>query len=204
MDSDIDGFSDTVVSLEELEQESVVDDITQEVVQFVQKGWPLRMTDESLQPYYHVRSELSLGGKDLKCLVRGQRVIMPQKLRQKVLGIAHEGHLGMVRMKQRCREVVWSPGMAKQVENWVTDSEACLLSGKSVRPRVAPLQPVQWPAGPWDRIQINVFGELHAGPYSQRFMIVVHDLFSKWPEVQVMQNVTTVTVIDFLQSLFAR
>ena len=35
-------------------------------------------------------------------------------------------------------------------------------------------------------------------------MIVVHDLFSKWPEVQVMQNVTTATVIDFLQSLFVR
>ena len=159
--------SDTIVSLEELEQESVVDDITQEVVQFVQKGWPLRMTDESLQRYYHVRSELFLWGKDLKCLARGQRVIRPQKLREKVLGIAHEGHLGMVRMKQRCREVVWWPGMDKQVENWVRDCEACLLSGKSVRPRVSPLQPVQWPARPRDRIQIDIFGELHAAPYSQ-------------------------------------
>ena len=107
----------------------------------MQKGWPLRMTDESLQPYYRVRSELSLWGKDLKCLARGQRVIIPQKLREKVLGIAHEGHLGMVRMKQRCREVVWWPGMGKQVENWVRHCEACLLSGKSVHPRVAPLQP---------------------------------------------------------------
>ena len=111
--------------------------------------------------------------------------------------IAHEGHLGMVRMKQRCREGGMWPGMDKQVENWVRDCEACLLSGKSVRPRVAPLQPVQWPAGPWDRIQIDIFGELHAASYSQRFMIVVHDLFSKWPEVHVVQNVTTATVIDF-------
>ncbi len=94
--------------------------------------------------------------------------------------------------------------MDKQVKNWVRDHEVCLLSGKSVRPRVAPLQPVQWPAGPWDRIQIDIFGELHAAPYSQRFMIVVHDLFSKWPEVQVVQNVTIATVIDFLQSLFVR
>ena len=47
------------VSLELKRLESVVDDITQVVVQFVQKGWPLRMTDESLQPYYNVRSDLS-------------------------------------------------------------------------------------------------------------------------------------------------
>ena len=94
------------VSLELKRLESVVDDITQVVVQFVQKGWPLTMTDESLQPYYHVRSDLSLWSKDLKCLAKGQRVIIPQKLRE-VLGIAHEGHLGMVRMKQRCREVVY-------------------------------------------------------------------------------------------------
>ena len=56
MDSDIGVFSDTIVSLEELEQESFVDDITQEVVQFVQKEWLLRMTGKSLQPYYHIRS----------------------------------------------------------------------------------------------------------------------------------------------------
>ena len=107
-------------------------------------------------------------------------------------------------MKQRCREEVWWPGMDKQVENWIRDCEACFLSGKSVRPRVALLQPVQWPAGPWDRIQIDIFGELHAAPYSQRFMIVVHNIFLKWQEVQVVQNVTNPTVIDFLRSLFVR
>ena len=65
-------------------------------------------------------------------------------------------------------------------------------------------EPVQWLAEPWDRIQIDIFGELHAAPYSQRFVIVVHDLFTKWPDVQVVLNVTTATVIDFLQSLSVR
>ena len=107
-------------------------------------------------------------------------------------------------MKQRCGEVVWWPGMDKQVGNWVRDCEACLLCGKSVRPWVTPLQPCQWPAGPSDRLQINVFGELNTAPYSQRFMIVVHDLFATSTKEQVVQNVTSAIDTNFLYSLFFR
>lgn len=44
--------------------------------------------------------------------------------------MAHEGHLGMVRMKQRCREVVWRPGM-EDIEAMVKDCAACLVSTKT-------------------------------------------------------------------------
>ena len=56
-----------------------------------------------------------------------------------MLDLAHEGHLGMVRMKQRCRETVWWPGIDQNIEEMV---RACVRSGKSLQPRPVPLHPI--------------------------------------------------------------
>ncbi|XP_062506256.1 uncharacterized protein K02A2.6-like [Corticium candelabrum] len=78
------------------------------------------------------------------------------------------------------------------------------MSGKSIKPRGAPLQPVEWPEQPEDKLQINIFGEIQAARNSQRFITVVHDMHSKWPEIQTSKDVTTETVITFLRTLFVR
>ena len=98
------------------------------------------------------------------CLARGQLAIIPFSLRGKVLAVAHEGHLGMVRMKQRCRGAIWWPGIDRDIEGLVRECEACILSGNSAHPLVAPLQPIPCPSQPWDKIQIDIVGELHGAP----------------------------------------
>ena len=57
--------------------------------------------------------------------------------------MAHEGHLGIVKVKQRCREVVWWPGIDGDVEAMVRDCTACLVSGKTGPLPAPPLQPLQ-------------------------------------------------------------
>ena len=54
--------------------------------------------------YLPVRKELcSIGQR----VLRGTRTVIPKKLRQQVLEIAHEGHPGIVSMKQRLKCKVW-------------------------------------------------------------------------------------------------
>ena len=140
-----------------------------------------RLEDEQLRGFFNVREELSIWIDC--CLARGQLSIIPSSLRCKVLAVAHEGHLGMVRMKQRCRGAIWWPAIDRDIEGLVRECEACILSGKSVHPHVAPLQLIPWPSQPWDKIQIDIVAELHVAPQNYRYLIVVHDLCSKWPEV---------------------
>lgn len=42
-------------------------------------------------------------------LLRGTKIVIPIKLRERVLNAAHEGHPGIVSMKARTRTKVWWP-----------------------------------------------------------------------------------------------
>jgi len=59
--------------------------------------------------------------------------VVPGALRACVLAMGHDGHLGIVRFKQRCRNVWW-PSIDRDIETLVKDCTACLLGGKTRAP----------------------------------------------------------------------
>jgi hypothetical protein len=172
--------------------------------QYIISGWPAKsQLSPALKPFWAVQSELStaVGGR---VLVRGTRTIIPSSLRRTVLDLAHEGHPGVVRMKQRCRDAVWYPGIDGEIEDYVHNCTACVVSGKSSRPTPGLLQPVALPAGPWRKLSLDIAGEFVAAPQHQRYLIVAVDYYSKWPEVGMCGSPTTAAVTDFLTGLFER
>ena len=86
---------------------------------------------------------------------------------------------GVVRMKQRCRDAVWYPGIDGEIEDYVHNCTACVVSGKSSRPAPGLLQPVALPAGPWRKLALDIAGEFVAAPQHQRYQIVAVDYYSK-------------------------
>ncbi len=84
------------------------------------------------------------------------------------------------------------------------DCAACLLSGKTGHQAPPPLQPLAWPSQPWDHLQLDICGEIQGVPHHQRFLVVVYDLHSKWPELIATGSVTSQVIINFLDSLFSR
>ncbi|KAJ8339345.1 hypothetical protein SKAU_G00361310 [Synaphobranchus kaupii] len=193
----------SAVSLEELQRESEQDPLLSTLCIYIRTGWPSRVP-EGLAPFAGVRHELSCWGN--VCVSRGLCTVVPSGLRARVLSMAHEGHLGIVRVKQRCRDLVWWPGIDRDIETMVKDCVPCLLSGKSGSPASTPLQPTPWPPRPWEHLQLDICGEIHGRgvPHHQRFLVVAYDLHSKWPEVVPAGTVTTRVIIDILEGLFAR
>jgi hypothetical protein len=185
--------------------ETKTDQQLSQLLEFVVKGWPSakRAVPVELQAYWSVQNDLSTTCNG-QCIVRGTRLIVPTSLRAAVLELAHEGHPGIVRMKQRCRESVWWPGIDRDVENHVKDCMACVVSGKSVQPTPGLLQPTALPSGPWKKLAIDFAGEFVAAPAHQRYLIVAMDYYSKWPEVAMCGSPTTAAVITFLSGLFDR
>lgn len=105
-----------VVTLAKLQQASAADEVLTTLHTYVQDGWPAKVDDRPL-PYYRFREELSCWEE--VCLARGHRAVVPEILRSRVLHMAHEGHLGMVKVKQRCRDTVWWPHKDSDIEELV-------------------------------------------------------------------------------------
>ena len=63
-----------------------------------------------------VKDELWLIGQIVMC---GNRIILPEKLWDHAVKLAHEGHQGKVHTKSRLREKVWWPNIDKQVESFI-------------------------------------------------------------------------------------
>ena len=62
------------------------------------------------------------------CIAWGSRAVIPGFLQERVLSMAHDGHLGIIRMKQWCPENVWWPSLTKDIESYVKECEPCVLT----------------------------------------------------------------------------
>uniref|UniRef100_UPI0010A03A6A uncharacterized protein K02A2.6-like n=1 Tax=Podarcis muralis TaxID=64176 RepID=UPI0010A03A6A len=130
------------------------------------------------------------------CLLWGDRVVIPQRLRQRVLEALHVGHPGIVKMKALARCYVWWPNMDDAITAWVSACQACQESRPA--PPAAKEHTWETPKTPWSRLHIDL-----AGPFHGRTFMVVVDAYSKWPEVALMSSTTTEAVIRVLRGLFA-
>ena len=74
-------------------------------------------------PFYRRREELSCHDG---CVLWGQRVVIPSNL-QSLLKELHEGHLGVVRMKELARSYVWWPNLDQDIERMVASCEKCKM-----------------------------------------------------------------------------
>lgn len=144
--------------------------------------------------FSHIKDELGIVDD---ILIRGSRIIMPAGLRERTLQNAHEGHPGIVKMKDRLRSKVWWPNMDAQAENFVRSCDACQKVGKNIIQEEFHRR--QLPDGPWQDLAID-FKDLPDGSY----LCVVVDYFSRYIEVTVMKTITAKATCDFLDEIFAR
>ena len=194
------GGTDIPVLLSHELQEATINNAElQAVLQRVTDGWESKSAVAAeLRPYFDVRDTLSRSDDGL--LMKDSIMVIPRSLRRRALELAHEGHPGIIKMKQRYRSTIWWPGINANVELCVQHCMPCAVSGKSTRATSAPLQSILLPLRSWHTLAIDIFGEVQWAPSSQRFLIVLYDLHSKWLEVATSSHVTSDTVITFLPS----
>lgn len=87
------------VSLLELKEASEQDPVLSQLCTFIRNGWPNKVPEE-LAAFFRLKQELSCWNDT--CVARGLCTVVPGALRALVLTMAHEGHLGIVKLKQRC------------------------------------------------------------------------------------------------------
>lgn len=115
----------------ELRRETRNDLCLSQVVKRVEDGWDSYKECPDLKPYATRKHEIAIHNG---VLMWGSRVIVPNKLRNRVLDTLHEGHLGMVKMKGLGRSYVWWPGFDKDVEELVKSCVGCQQVANSPAP----------------------------------------------------------------------
>ena len=181
------------VHAQEVAAATRVDSILSKLLHCLRKGWPTTIPDY-LIPFWRRKEGLGVEGD---CILWGCRVVIPQRLQQRVLDELHQGHPGVVRMKMLARGHVWWPGLDKAIEQQARECHACQASKNS--PARAPLHSWAWPSAPWERIHID-----YAGPIFGKMLLIIVDAHTKWIEVCVMSSTTSSKTILALRDVFAR
>ena len=113
------------------------------------KGKELPQWAEFL-PYQRVKDQLNI---DKECVLKANRVIVPVKLKDKVLQMLHSEHMGISKTKNLARYYVWWPKIDEDIECLVKSCEACQLNRND--PEKHSSHSRQYPSKPWERIHIN-------------------------------------------------
>lgn len=184
------------ITLSEVESATAKDPILQAVMSAIKSGcWHKPLPDVSLSEL----SRYELVKEQLTCtdtvLLKSDRLVVPALLQERIVDIAHEGHLGIVKTKALLREKVWFPCMDKMVE---TKIKACLPC-QIVTPVYTrePLQMSVLPDNPFDEVSVD-FAHVNG----ETLLLVIDD-YSRFPFVEPVSSTSANAVIPKLDQLFA-
>ena len=161
----------------------------------INSGWPdtRAQLPISLRPYWDVRSEIAVSDG---LLFRGMRVVVPPSLRPRMLQLVHESHLGIVKCKQRAREVLYWPCMNADIEEAVKNCARCAEFQNKPAPQ--PLMPTKPPELPYQEVGTDLLY------YNGKHYILTVDYYSKFIEVDELSDESSTTAICALKRQFAR
>ncbi|XP_062542418.1 uncharacterized protein K02A2.6-like [Armigeres subalbatus] len=112
-----DATENVPVSFAALKEATSTNATLQTVIKYIRDGWPdcSKNLPTAVQPYYNRRESLSIIDG---CVMFGDRVIVPEIFRRRILRQFHRGHSGMVRMKAISRSFVYWPGIDNDIEDY--------------------------------------------------------------------------------------
>ena len=100
------------VTRDQVKNTTEEDPALQALKKYINQGW-IDTNDRRTHEFRQVFHELTIVDG---IVLRGDRIVVPAKLRHRMVGIAHEGHQGQVRTKQLLRAEVWFPGSDRDTE----------------------------------------------------------------------------------------
>ncbi|XP_073803353.1 uncharacterized protein isoform X2 [Danio rerio] len=136
-----------------------------------------------------------------------RQLVVPQCVREVVLHLSHSvpwaGHLGKNKTIARIKRYFYWPGLEGDVAQFCKSCPVCQKVSLQ-RPRKAPLQPLPIITTPFERLGMDVVGPLEKSRSGNRFMLVITDYATRYPEVFPLRSVKAKSVATSLVQLFSR
>uniref|UniRef100_A0A669D272 Gypsy retrotransposon integrase-like protein 1 n=1 Tax=Oreochromis niloticus TaxID=8128 RepID=A0A669D272_ORENI len=184
----------------------------------------LQQADPSLKSWFHKVSEVDgqvqgkvdvladatyvlRNGVLYECKGKTEAIALPQALRHKVMELGHSvpwaGHLGFHKSLHRiASRFVW-PGMYTELQQFCKSCQICQLTLNKGVAR-AHLQPLPVIETPFERIGMDVVGPLERSSSGNRYILVICDYATRYPEAFPLRSVKARQVANCLLQLFSR
>ena len=136
-----------------------------------------------------------------------EQLVLPEACRDPMLHMAHAipmaGHLGRKKTTERVLQRFFWPGVSKDVAEYCKNCPSCQkASSKRVAP--APLIPLPVIAEPFSRIALDIVGPLPRSRSGNRFVLVICDYATRYPEAIPLRSVDAEHVAEQLVQVFSR
>ena len=101
-----DALSVSPSKIQQVAEATAEDQDLQQLRSTISRGWPDSIADvpQVVQPYWTFRKELH---EAKGILFKGHRIIIPRSMRNEMLAIIHETHMGTEKSKERARAVMY-------------------------------------------------------------------------------------------------
>lgn len=132
---------------------------------------------------------------DNKCIV------VPKSKRQEILRLLHDnyGHVGINKMLHRVRERYFWPQDNKDIQEFCKACHSCAVNKDNRAPNNAPLLPIDHSVlEPFQRVGMDILGPLPEAEDGSKYLLVMQDYFTKWPEMIALKSVDTDAVLNWL------
>lgn len=185
--------------LSEIMDETAKDPTMQQIIDYVNHGWPHSITrvPDNVKIYYSYRDELATQSG---IVFRGDRIVVPYALRRKLIDCCHVSHNGIEATLKLARANLFWPGMNSQIKEVVKSCNVCAkFSASQANP---PMKSHIIPIHPFQLISMDVFFAEYEG--RKRALLVTVDHYSDFFEVNILRDLTPHSVISACQQNFAR
>ena len=126
------------------------------------------------------------------------QLVLPKKMRKEVFTQLHStpkaGHMGVSKTSDRIR--YW-PHCLQDVKDWCQACDLCASRRGPPRKQRAPMH--QYNVGaPSERITLDVLGPLPTSESGNKYVLLIADYFTKWPEAYPLPNQEAITIAEVL------
>uniref|UniRef100_A0A8C6UJ08 Gypsy retrotransposon integrase-like protein 1 n=1 Tax=Neogobius melanostomus TaxID=47308 RepID=A0A8C6UJ08_9GOBI len=168
--------------LEDIKAATAQDEQLSALKRIIQSGWPetRRECPTLVIEYWNHRDEITEADG---LLLKGERIIIPLALRQDMLQRIHTGHFGVEKSKHRARDIMFWPGMSKQIDETVMNCDVCQTHRSSNQKE--PMLPQEIPENPWQTVGTDLLS------WNSENYIVICDYLSRYFELERLPNITT-------------
>ena len=131
-------------------------------------------------------------------ILKGTRIIIPNKKREEILNLIPECHLGLNKCKMRVKETVYWLGINKQLEHLILNCKLCLKYYRSKdknMPHTALGHKV--PPVPWSKVATDIFH------YESCSYLLLVDYASRFPIVRELKSMSAEHKAEHFRLIFS-
>eukprot|EP00731_Ephydatia_muelleri_P000593 Em0001g593a len=161
------------VQLQKIKEATLEDTSLQQLSSIICSGWSARRTQvpSNLEMYWNFHDELSVADG---IILKGEKMLIPTRLQKDMLTCIHTGHMGVTKCMQCAKEVMFWPGMSKEIVHVVLGCDRC--HEYRVSNTKEPMLPGPTPDRPWDIVATDLF------QWENRNYLLIVDYYSRYFE----------------------